>query len=153
MEEIDFQVAAELLSATSEWIGDGRTKTTIGKREIEVDNPLSVPPMGASENVTWPEQLLPAALAACFITTMTSISERLRVHPKGIRVTVKPLLARDSDGGFKFERMLITIELSLPKEEAVKAGRLVDLTHSYCLISKVMKGNVEEVIETKVHEI
>uniref|UniRef100_UPI002609257C OsmC family protein n=1 Tax=Thermococcus sp. TaxID=35749 RepID=UPI002609257C len=114
---------------------------------------LSVPPMGAPENVTWPEQLLPAALAACFITTMTSISERLRVHPKGIRVTVKPLLARDSDGGFKFEKMLITIELSLPKEEAVKAGRLVDLTHSYCLISKALKDNVEEIIETRVIEV
>ena len=153
MEEIDFQAAAELLSATSEWIGDGRTRTRIGGMEIEVDNPLAVSPVGAPGNVTWPEQLLPAALAACFITTMSSISERLRMHPKGIRVTVKPLLARDSDGGFKFEKMLITVELSLPKDEVKKAERLVELTHSYCLVSKALKGNVEEVIETKVKGI
>ncbi len=153
MEEVDFKAAAELLAATSEWIGDGRTVTKICGMEVEVDNPLSVSPMGAPENVTWPEQLLPAALAACFITTMGSISERLRMHPKGIRVKVKPLLARDSDGGFKFEKMLITVELSLPKDEAQKAERLVGLTHNYCLVSKALKGNVEEIIETKVNEV
>ncbi len=153
MEEIDFRAAAELLSATSEWMGNGRTKTEIGGMQVEVDNPLSVSPMGAPKNVTWPEQLLPAAMAACFITTMSSISERLRMHPKVIRVTVKPLLARDIDGGFKFEKMFITVEVSLPKEEVSKAERLIELTHSYCLISKALKGNVEEIIETKVNEV
>ncbi len=153
MEEIDFRAAAELLSATSEWVGNGRTKTEIGGMEVEVDNPLSVSPMGAPKNVTWPEQLLPAAMAACFITTMSSISERLRMHPEVIRVTVKPLLARDIDGGFKFEKMFITVEVSLPREEVSKAERLIELTHSYCLISKALKGNVEEIIETKVNEI
>ncbi len=49
--------------------------------------------------------------------------------------------------------MLITVELSLPKEEVKKAERLVGLTHSYCLVSKALKGNVEEVIEIKVNEI
>ncbi|NJF25882.1 OsmC family protein [Thermococcus sp. Bubb.Bath] len=151
--EIDFKAAAELLAATSTWIGDGRTKTRLSKTELEVDNPLSVPPMNPEDNMTWPEQLLPASLAACFITTMTSISERMRVNLKSLQVTVKPLLAKDSDGGFKFDKMFITIELSVPQEDRPKVKRLVELTHRYCLISKAIKGNVKEVIETKVHEV
>ncbi|WP_367883400.1 OsmC family protein [Thermococcus peptonophilus] len=154
MVDIDFNAAAELFAATSTWVGgDGRTKTKLGKIELEVDNPLSVLPTNSEEMITWPEQLLPAALAACFITTMTTVSEKMRINLKSLQVTAKPLLARDNDGGFKFDKIFITIELSIPREDRPKVERLVDLTHRYCLISKAIKGNVEEIIETKVHDV
>ncbi len=152
-EEIDFESVGELLAARSEWIGDGRTRTKINIGEIEVDNPLSVPPINPPPSVTWPEQLFPAALAACFITTMTSINEKMKLNLKSLAVTVKPILNFDKDGGFKFERMDITIEMTVSKGERKKAERLADLTHKYCLISKAIKGNVEEVIKTEIKEV
>ncbi|MEB2837188.1 MAG: OsmC family protein [Desulfurococcales archaeon] len=148
----DFQALAELFAARSEWIGDGKTKTRIHDAVLEVDNPLSVPPLNPPPGVTWPEQLFPAALAACFITTMTTINEKMKLDIKSLAVTVKPVLAVDEDGGFKFEKMLVTIELTVAPGERRRAERLAELTHKYCLISKAIKGNVEEVVETVIRE-
>ena len=151
-EGIDFEVLGDLLAAESRWIGDGRTRTKIHDMELEVDNPLSVTPIDPPPNVTWPEQLLPASLAVCFITTMTTINEKMGLHLTSLRVVVKPILGIDEDGGFKFERMKVTIEMAVSNGEKEKAERLADLAHKYCLISKAIKGNVDEVIETKISE-
>ncbi|MCE4608257.1 MAG: OsmC family protein [Caldisphaeraceae archaeon] len=151
-EGIDFDALGDLLAAESRWIGDGRTRAKIHDMELEVDNPLSVTPIDPPPNVTWPEQLLPASLAVCFITTMTTINEKMGLHLTSLRVVVKPILGIDEDGGFKFERMKVTIEMVVSNSEKEKAERLADLAHKYCLISKAIKGNVEEVIETKISE-
>jgi peroxiredoxin-like protein len=152
-EGIDFEMVAELLAAKARWIGDGRTRTKINIGEIEVDNPLTVPPIDPPPNVTWPEQLFPAALAACYITTMTTINEKMKINMKELSVTVKPLLAFDKDGGFKFEKMYVTVEMTIAKGQRKKAERLVELTKKYCLISKAIKNNVEEVVESKINEV
>ncbi|MCE4624147.1 MAG: OsmC family protein [Caldisphaeraceae archaeon] len=151
-EGIDFEALGDLLAAESRWIGDGRTRAKIHDMELEVDNPLSVTPIDPPPNVTWPEQLLPASLAVCFITTMTTINEKMDLHLTSLRVVVKPILGIDEDGGFKFERMKVTIEMAVSNGEKEKAERLADLAHKYCLISKAIKGNVDEVIETKISE-
>ena len=149
--EIDFEAVAEFFAATVEWIGDGRTRTKLGGCTLEIDNPLEVPPINPPEGITWPEQVFPAALAACWITTMTSIAERMNVELEKLRVTVKPLLAVDDDGSFRFKEMRVYLEMGLKGENREKrAARLVELTHKYCLISKAIKGNVEEKVEYKL---
>ncbi|MEB3844259.1 MAG: OsmC family protein [Desulfurococcales archaeon] len=144
----DFEAIGELFAAEAVWIGDGRTRTRLAGVEIEVDNPLEVSPLESSGRVTWPEQVFPAALAACMITTLTSINKKMRVPIEGLRVRVKPILGLDEDGGFKFERMIITVTIRVGREHHAKAERLVQLAHKYCLISKAIKGNVEEEIRT-----
>ncbi|MGC8621592.1 MAG: OsmC family protein [Caldisphaera sp.] len=152
-EGIDFEALGDFLAAESTWIGDGRTKAKIHDIELEVDNPLSVLPINPPPNVTWPEQLVPAALAVCFITTMTTINEKIGVDIKSLKVIAKPILGIDTDNGFRFEKILITIEMSISSGERKKAERLADLTHKYCLISKAIAGNVEEVVEKKIMEV
>ncbi len=145
--DIDFEAVAELFAATVEWIGDGRTRTKLGGCTLEIDNPLAVPPVNPPEGVTWPEQVFPAALAACWITTLTSIAERMGAQLESLRVTVKPLLALDDDGGFRFDEMRVYLEIGLKGDNPERiAARLVELTHKYCLISKAIKGNVRETI-------
>ncbi len=153
LENVDFEALGNLLAAESVWIGDGRTKTKIHDMEIEVDNPLSVSPINPPPNVTWPEQLLPASLAVCIITTMIAINEKIGVHIKDLRVIVKPILGIDSDGGFKLEKMKLNVKLSIASGEKNKAEKLVNVTHKYCLVSKAIKGNVEEIIEADIKEV
>jgi len=148
---IDFDAVGELLAAESEWLGDGRTRVRIRDLHIEVDNPLSVPPFNAPPGVTWPEQVFPAALAACWITTMAEIAERMKVKMRSLHVRVKPILAIDEEeGGFKFERFIVNINLHLEEADEKRASRLIELAHKYCLISKAIKGNVEEVVVPEV---
>ena len=154
LENIDFEALGDLLAAESVWIGDGRTKTKIHDMELEVDNPLSVTPINPPPKVTWPEQLFPAALAVCIITTMTAINEKIGVHIKDLRVVVKPILSIDNDGGgFKIEKMKLNVKLSIACGEKDKAEKLVNITHKYCLVSKAIKGNVEEIIESDIKEV
>ncbi|EDY34432.1 OsmC-like protein [Aciduliprofundum boonei T469] len=153
LENIDFEALGDLLAAESVWIGDGRTKTKIHDLELEVDNPLSVSPINPPPHVTWPEQLLPAALAVCFITTMTAINEKIGVHINELRVIVRPILGIDTDRGFKFDKMKLNVKLSIARGEKSKAEKLVEITHKYCLVSKAIKGNVEEIIEVDIKEV
>ncbi len=75
------------------------------------------------------------------------------VNIKSLKVIAKPILGIDTDNGFRFEKILITIEMSISSGERKKAERLADLTHKYCLISKAIAGNVEEVVEKKIMEV
>ncbi len=146
----DFEAIGEFFAVEIEWIGDGRTRATVAGTQLEIDNPLSVSPLERPEKVTWPEQLFPTALGACIITTLTTINDKLKVPIESLRVRVKPILALDTDGGFKFEKMKITVSLRVPKGMEKKAERLVDLSHKYCLLSKAIKGNVEEEIKAEI---
>ena len=153
LENMDFEALGDLLAAESVWIGDGKTKTKIHDMELEVDNPLSVTPINPPPKVTWPEQLFPAALAVCTITTMTAINEKIGVHIKDLRVIVKPILGIDNDGGFKIEKMKLNVKLSVGRGEKEKSEKLVNITHKYCLVSKTIRGNVEEIIEEDIKEV
>jgi organic hydroperoxide reductase OsmC/OhrA len=149
---IDFEALGSLFEARSTWIGDGRTKTRIHSHVLEVVNPLEIPPINPPSGVTWPEQLFPAALAACYITTMTTINQKMKLHIGKLEVSVKPLLAVDDDGGYKFEEMRVHIDIEVGPGESKKARRLIELAQKYCLISKAIKGNVAEKVEARITE-
>ncbi len=153
LENINFETLADLLAAESVWIGDGKTKTKFHDLELEADNPLSVTPVNPPPKVTWPEQLFAAALSVCIITTMVAINEKIGVHIKELKVTAKPILGMNNDKGFKIDKVKLNIKLSVLHGEKEKTEKLVDVTHKYCLVSKAIKGNVEEILEVDIKTV
>jgi organic hydroperoxide reductase OsmC/OhrA len=53
-----------------EWLEDRRTRANIGGTQLEIDSPPEF--NGSAEKLT-PEELLPATLASCLLTTFFRI--------------------------------------------------------------------------------
>lgn len=108
---------------------------------------LSVPIGGAKElggcgKGANPEELLLAAVGACFINTWAIFLKKLQLHYPDPALRVDGNLERDAAGGYRMANMKITarVPAALLARDREKVDKTLALSEKYCIISKVVKA-------------
>ena len=129
--------------AAATWSGDGA-----GSGEVRVsDGRFAVPIAGAtvlggSGGKANPEELLLAAVAACFANTWAIFLKKLALPFAAPSVAVSGELAPDPAGGFRMVRAVIRarVPASLLAADRPKVEKTLQLAEKYCIISKVARA-------------
>lgn len=130
-------------SVGATWSGDGtgcgQLRLTQGEVAISIGGAKALGGCGTGAN---PEELLLAAVAACFINTWAIFLKKLNVPYAEPALRVTGELGKDPAGGYKMLRA--TIHTRVPS--ALLAARRADvektlaLAEKYCIISKVARA-------------
>ena len=127
-----------------------------GKKSVDIELfegklKLTTPPgFDNDPGVMWPEELLPAILISCLFNTFRDIAMRMRVEYNHWEAEAETTLGIDPAGGFKFNSIKVHIKVGFKNADENKISKLMYLTKKYCLVSKAIKNNVEEVITYEV---
>ncbi len=114
---------------------------------------LTAPPGFDGElGVMWPEELLPASLISCLFNTFRDIAMRLKVKYSHWEAEAETSLGSAPEGGFKFYSIKVHIKLKVDDESKKKISKLMYLTKKYCLVSRAIKGNIDEEVTYELIE-
>jgi len=122
----------------------GKTHTTGGRsgaaRSSDGNLDIKLSPPGSGGAGTNPEQLFAAGWSACFIGALNKAAVKLSVKlPADLAVNAEVDLALD-DGEYSLQARL---NVSLPGVEAGLAQQLIELAHTTCPYSKMVKNGIE----------
>jgi osmotically inducible protein OsmC len=98
-----------------------------------------------------PEELLLAAVSACFVQTWAIFVEKLKLPIAAPRLDATCQMEKDPAGGYKVTR----IDLSPHVPAALLEGRKADvektlsLAEKYCIVSKAVKSSVALTVAAK----
>jgi organic hydroperoxide reductase OsmC/OhrA len=108
---------------------------------------LSVPiagarSLGGSGKGANPEELLLAALGACFLNTWAIFLKKLNVDYAEPAVRVSGALGKDPSGGYRMESAVIhaRVPASLLASGRAAVEKTLGLAEKYCIISKVARA-------------
>ena len=125
------------------WRGDatGSGKIRIGEEEIEIPIAGSRE-LGGAGGAANPEELLLAALAACFINTWSIFLKKLQIAYPDPAVRVTGTLGEDPAGGFRMTGAVVHARVPQPllSSDRQKIEKSLQLAEKYCIISKVARG-------------
>ena len=132
------------------WSGDGA-----GSGEITVnDGAFAIPVAGAislggSGGKTNPEELLLAAVAACFANTWAIFLKKLGIAYADPTLRVDGELGGDPAGGFRMQKIVIhaRVPASLLAEQRPQVEKTLQLAERYCIISKVARAAMPLTVE------
>ncbi|WP_344981750.1 Ohr family peroxiredoxin [Streptosporangium fragile] len=124
--------------ASSRGDGAGRVTTDDGLLDLEVRAPEQLGGPGGAPNA---EQLLAAAYAACFHSSLALIAGRTGVDVAGARVDTAVELRKRG----KSDDYVIGVEVTvdLPGAERDVAARLAGQAQEHCPYFKAMRGNAD----------
>jgi osmotically inducible protein OsmC len=132
------------------WSGDGAGS---GRVQLE-DGAVEVPIAGATElggagGAANPEELLLAAIAACFVNTWAIFLRKLQVAYAEPALRVTGTLSNDPAGGFRMSGAVIHARVpgALLAAEKSKVEKTLSLAEKYCIISKVARAAMPVRIE------
>ena len=112
----------------------------------------SPPGFDGEMGVMWPEEVFTATLISCLFNTFRDIAKRMRVEYSHWEADAQTALGTDPEGSFKFYSIKAHIKLKTNEENKDKISKLMYLTKKYCLISKAIKGNIDEEITYELIE-
>lgn len=90
-----------------------------------------------------PEHLLVAAVEACLANTITIIAARSRLTIHSYRSRAEGELEFVPRAGYRFTRIRVTPELVIDAGSEALARKVVEKSHSACLISRSLNCTVE----------
>ena len=136
------------------WSGDAG-----GAGEVEVaEGALSMPfagakSLGGAGGKANPEELLLAALGACFVNTWAIFLKKLAVGYAEPALRVAGELGKDPAGGYRLSKTVIhaRVPAELLSGGRAQIEKTLQLAEKYCIISKVVRSAVP--IEVKIEEI
>jgi lipoyl-dependent peroxiredoxin len=96
-----------------------------------------------------PEELLAAALAACYSMALSAGLEKGGTPPTSVETTAHCSIEKVGDG-FKVTKMRLEVRASVPKVNDASFRTVADATKDGCPISQVMKGNVPIELEARL---
>lgn len=139
-------------TASAVWTGDGMGCGTVklpqGDLSLPVGGSKALGGCGVGAN---PEELMLAAVAACFVNTWAIFLAKLKVPYTEPAVRVSGDLGPDPAGGFKLLRAVIhaRVPAVLLASQKAQVEKTLSLAEKYCIISKVAKAAmpVEVVLE------
>jgi organic hydroperoxide reductase OsmC/OhrA len=139
-------------TASAVWTGDGMGCGTVklpqGDLSLPVGGSKALGGCGVGAN---PEELMLAAVAACFVNTWAIFLAKLKVPYTEPAVRVSGDLGPDPAGGFKLLRVVIhaRVPAVLLASQKAQVEKTLSLAEKYCIISKVAKAAmpVEVVLE------
>ena len=130
-------------SVRATWSGDGtgcgQVRLTQGEVEIAIGGAKALGGCGTGAN---PEELLLAAVAACFINTWAIFLKKLDLGYGEPVVRVTGELGKDPAGGYKMLRT--TIHAGVPSAlfaaQRAQVETTLALAEKYCIVSKVARA-------------
>lgn len=137
------EAAAEhLFHVTATWnANENRGQVTNEDASLSVTH-AGAKALGGTGAATNPEELLAAAVSACFVQTWAIFLAKLKVpltHPTvGARCTIEP----DPAGGFHVTRvdLLPHVPPALWEERRADVEKTLKLAEKYCIVSKALKA-------------
>jgi organic hydroperoxide reductase OsmC/OhrA len=98
-----------------------------------------------------PEELLLAAVAACFVQTWGIFLGKLKVPIDAPRLDATCLLEKDPAGGFHVTRidLLAHVPAALLEGRKADVEKTLSLAEKYCIVSKAVKGSVALTVAPK----
>ena len=132
------------------WSGDGA-----GSGEVTVsDGAFAIPVAGAvslggSGGKANPEELLLAAVAACFANTWAIFLKKLGIAYAEPTLRVEGDLGPDPAGGFQMQKIFIhaRVPKALLAEQRAPIEKTLQLAEKYCIISKVGRAAMPLTVE------
>ncbi|MBB2911312.1 Ohr subfamily peroxiredoxin [Streptosporangium becharense] len=116
----------------------GRVTTDDGQLDLEVRAPEQLGGPGGAPNA---EQLLAAAYAACFHSSLELIAGRSGVDTSGARVDTAVELRKRGKGDDY--AIAVDVTVHLPEAERDTAARLAGQAQEHCPYFKAVRGNVD----------
>ncbi len=141
-------------TVSASWSGDGtgcgQTRLPQGDLSVPVGSSKALGGCGTGAN---PEELLLAAVGACFIATWAIFLKKLNLTYAEPALRVSGELGKDPAGGYKMMRTVIhaRVPSSLLKEQRAQVEKTLALAEKYCIISKVAKAAMP--LEVVVEEV
>jgi osmotically inducible protein OsmC len=96
-----------------------------------------------------PEELLAAALAACYSMALSGGLEKNGTAPTRVDTTVSCTVEKVGEG-FKITKMHLAVRGKVPNVDAATFDRIAQATKDGCPVSQVFKGNVQMTLEAKL---
>jgi organic hydroperoxide reductase OsmC/OhrA len=136
------------------WSGDAK-----GRGEVRTGSCAVVIPIGGATDLGGcglganPEELLLAAVGACFANTWAIFLKKLNLAYAEPAVRVEGTLGKDPAGGFRMQatRIRARVPSSLLAEKRAEIEKTLQLTEKYCITTKVAKAAMP--VEVAIEEV
>ena len=141
-----------LFTVDAIWSGDGmgcgKVRLPQGDLSVPIAGSKSLGGCGLGTN---PEELLVAAVAACFINTWAIFLKKLSVAYAEPAVRATGTLGKDPAGGYKMLEMVLyaRVPSSLMTAQKAQIEKTLALSEKYCIISKVAKAAMPVRVEVE----
>lgn len=139
-----------LFTVSAVWSGDGagsgHVKVADGTLDVTIAGAARLGGAGGAAN---PEELLLAAVAACFLNTWAIFLRKLQVAYAEPALRVSGTLSNDPAGGFRMSGAVIhaRVPRTLLEAEKGKIEKTLALAEKYCIISKVARAAMPVTVE------
>jgi organic hydroperoxide reductase OsmC/OhrA len=130
-------------SAFATWSGDGSGCGTLKMPQGDVTVPIGgARELGGCGVGSNPEELLLAAVAACFVNTWAIFLKKLDLGYAEPSVAISGKLGKDPAGGYKMLSASIRARVPAPlmQQRGADIQKTLQLAEKYCIISKVAKA-------------
>lgn len=132
-----------LFSVSAVWSGDGAGSGRVRTDDGILDAPIAgATKLGGAGGAANPEELLLAAIAACFVNTWAIFLRKLQVAYAEPALRVTGTLSSDPAGGFRMTGAVIHARVpgALLAADKPKVEKTLALAEKYCIISKVARA-------------
>ena len=128
-------------TASATWKGGLRGGTGSFKGQTGLSGSYSFGSRFENAQGSNPEELLAAALAACYSMALSAGLEKAGTPPTSVDTTAHCTIEKVGEG-FKVTKMRLEVRAAVPKVDQAAFRKTADATKDGCPISQVMKGNV-----------
>lgn len=128
-------------TASATWKGGLRGGTGSFKGQTGLGGSYSFGSRFENASGSNPEELLAAALAACYSMALSGGLERGGTPPTSVDTTAHCTIEKVGEG-FKVTKMRLEVRAAVPKVDEATFRKVAETTKDGCPISQVMKGNV-----------
>ncbi|HZI67330.1 MAG TPA: OsmC family protein [Thermoanaerobaculia bacterium] len=135
--------ADQHFTVSAVWSGDGAGSGRVRSENGTLDVPIAgATGLGGAGGAANPEELLLAAVAACFVNTWAIFLRKLQVAYAEPALRVSGTLSNDPAGGFRMTGAVIHARVpgALLAADTPKVEKTLALAEKYCIISKVARA-------------
>jgi lipoyl-dependent peroxiredoxin len=127
------------VSWSGDALGSGEARVSDGAFAIPIAGATILGGSGGKAN---PEELLLAAVGACFANTWAIFLKKLQVPHEAPDLSVTGELGADPAGGFRFQKAVIRVRVpaALLAADRARIEKTLSLAEKYCIISKVARA-------------
>jgi organic hydroperoxide reductase OsmC/OhrA len=120
------------------WTGQGEAGA------IAIDSQALLPVGSPQDSDRYsPEHLLVTAAETCLANYVLVIASMSKLDIKDYRSTAEGELVQEDKLGYRFKRILIRPELSVPAGQEAQGQRILEKSHKLCLIARSLNCPVE----------
>lgn len=145
-------MATEHFHLKASWPGGRNSEGYIdaGNLQTKISIPTEMDGPGVGTN---PDEMLLGAAATCYVITLAAIIERADLPLKEMSLESEGIVDV-TNGVFTYEKIIhkptVVLQNSGSEEDRKKLEKLVEKAEKSCMISRVIKGNVQVELEATI---